>query len=126
MARVVWGDEIEIESAGIIARDGHPATSEAQQVAREIALDLSRHRARNVSRLDLARYDRIIALTGEIGKQLESELDVPGERIIRLEIDDPFGSDVESYRVVARRLDEAISEMAGEIATIRDVSTRAD
>lgn len=111
MARDVWGDEVEVESAGVAAWEGNPSTHEAMEVARERSLDLSQHRARHVSGLDLDRYDHVVALTEGIAERLRSDFGVAEDRLLVLEVEDPFGFGIESYRRVAGVLDGAIDEL---------------
>lgn len=111
MARKVWEDEIEVESAGVAAWEGNPSPNEALEVARERSLDLSRHRARHVDALDVDRYDHVVALTEGIADRLRSDFGVAGDRLLVLDVADPFGSGIESYRKVVRQLDDAIDEL---------------
>lgn len=108
MARDVWKDEIEVESAGVVAWEGNPSTQEAMEVARERSLDLSQHRARHVAGLDLDRYDHVVALTEGIADRLRSDFGVAEDRLLVLDVEDPFGSGIESYREVARLIEEAL------------------
>lgn len=108
------GSRADVESAGIIATAGRPATPEMIAVASENEIDLSGHRARHVRDLELSDYDRIVALTSEIGDALVHDFAVDPQRLIRLEVDDPYGSTIEQYRRCAEEIDRAVSRLAAD------------
>ncbi len=106
------GAQAVVESAGIIATPAMPATPEMIAVASENEIDLSGHRARHVRDLQLSSYDLIVALTGEIGNTLVEAFGVDPPRLIRLEVDDPYGSTIEDYRRCAEEIDRAVTRLA--------------
>ncbi len=57
------GDRFRISSAGTFALNGNPATREGQMAARRWGLDLSAHRAREVSRPIMAASDFVLGMT---------------------------------------------------------------
>lgn len=111
LARRIAGDRANVESAGVNGLTGSPATGEAIDAARELGLDLTGHRARAVADLDLEIYDRIIALTPAIGRELQQRFGVPSELLIVLDVDDPFGSDLETFRRCANEIDAEVRRL---------------
>ncbi|HUO85157.1 MAG TPA: hypothetical protein VM534_08595 [Thermoanaerobaculia bacterium] len=97
-----------VESAGIAALEGHPPPPEAIEAAREHGLDLTAHRARFAGDLDLESYDRIIALTPAIAARLIETFRVAAEKLLVLDIEDPYGDDLDAYRACVSQLDEAL------------------
>lgn len=56
------GLDIEVQSAGTGAREDDPATAEARHVASEKGLDLSQHRARQLTDEHVAENDRVFVM----------------------------------------------------------------
>lgn len=125
LARRLWPDQINIESAGIQARDGEPAALPARAVARERDADLDSHRSRPVRRPMLERPGWIIGMTRSHVAMLARHIDPAGPVRLGLlgapgqdlrgqptpdaeEVDDPFGGDVERYRITADQLERLL------------------
>ncbi len=108
LARKMLGKEYVVSSAGI-----SPAFSGAQpdaiSVMREtFGVNISTHRTRNISSLDLDRYDLIVALDLYVYETLKKRYALGEKRLILWEIEDPFGQNEEKYRNVCRKLSELI------------------
>jgi protein-tyrosine-phosphatase len=110
MAREILGDDVRVESAGMIALSGNRATPEAIEAARERGFDIRQHRARNFAEIDLSSFDRIVALNRDIAGRLERDYDVPPESLVVWEVEDPFGLDADVYRSCASEIDKALRE----------------
>lgn len=106
------GDDVIVESAGLVASSGLPADEGMTEVAEKNGLDLTRHRARHVRDLDLERYDLIVALTNEIARTLVDEYGVDTHRVTALEVVDPFGASGDLYRRSAAAIHEAVTRLA--------------
>ncbi|MEZ4387667.1 MAG: low molecular weight protein arginine phosphatase [Candidatus Krumholzibacteriia bacterium] len=121
LARRLWPDTVQVESAGLRALPGEPAAAAAQTVAREHRADLSGHRSRRLQAGDLERPGWIIGMTRAHVAMLARHLDptgpvrlgllgAPGEDLrgrptpVAEEVNDPFGGDVERYRATAEQL----------------------
>lgn len=99
------GGEHVVESAGLHARSGGPASPGARAVAQERGLSLSRHRARRVDAALVAGADATLCM--ESAHVDACSALAPGARVERLaeeDLADPIGSDVEAYRVTAQAL----------------------
>ncbi|WP_071542372.1 low molecular weight protein arginine phosphatase [Neomoorella thermoacetica] len=59
------GLDVTISSAGLAAREGDPATPEAVQALAEMGLDLSSHRARQLTAATVRDADLILTMTAE-------------------------------------------------------------
>ena len=118
-------DRITVTSAGTGAWDGAPASEGAYLVGLERGIDLSSHRARLLSRelvesadlvLTMARHHR--ARVDELGG--EGRVHVLGEYAGRqgdeAEVSDPFGGDLEVYRVTCTQLETFIEAVVERIA----------
>jgi protein-tyrosine-phosphatase len=118
--KIVIGRALEsfiVSSAGTSTFEGAPASDGAMLVAIERGLDLSQHRARQLSRdivsendlilvMGPHHLDRVEALGGDGKSFLLSHFASSGDTDIA--IADPFGGDLPAYRATA---DELASEM---------------
>jgi len=114
--------DIEVASAGTSAWDGAPASDGALLVALERDLDLSHHRAQQLTRELVQAHDVILAMgphhreraeaLGGEGKTHLLTTFASGPDVDR-PINDPFGGDLETYR-------ETFTELQGEIRRVFD------
>jgi len=92
--------QMAVESAGW--SPGEVVAENAVSVVREITgMDISGHRPRDVSDVNLAEFDQIIALDPRVAE----ELDVPpGVELVVWDVSDPYGKSLDDYRECARTL----------------------
>lgn len=119
---------IHVGSAGTGASDGAPASEGSLLVGLEHGLDLSEHRARLLTR-ELAQSsdliltmspqhrDRAQALGG--GERVHVLGEYAGRAPAESEVLDPFGSDLDAYRVTFRQLEELIDAVIARIGAGR-------
>lgn len=115
--RTLGGEEktgLEAESAGLFTTDGLPASKNAIAAAAELGVDLHHHRSRMLN-WDIAssakylvcmtgaHYDRVL----EMFPQLEDRLFTLSDT----DISDPFGGDLEIYRLCAIQLKDAVEAL---------------
>lgn len=62
LARAMFGDEVEVASAGSAPSRVNPYAIEAMA---EIGIDITKHRSKSIDAVEPARFDRIITLCGE-------------------------------------------------------------
>ena len=99
---------IQIESRGLAAINGAPATENAIEIMRQTDIDISSHRAKNITQADLDA-DKIICMTNDIYSFFlrlgvdESKLEVLGGGIA-----DPYGGDLETYRKCAEQIEASL------------------
>lgn len=119
-------DDVTVTSAGTGAWDGAPASEGSYLVALERGLDLSRHRARVVTRDMIDDADVILAMGSSHLKRLidlgagdKAQLLTVYAGEVPSDVMDPFGADVETYRRTADRLDAllraAVPRLAGGV-----------
>lgn len=117
--------DVDVSSGGTSAWEGAPASDGALLVAMERGLDLSAHRAQQVSRDLVAGQDliltmgphhleRVEALGGVRNAQLLSAFASGGERTDA--ISDPFGGDLDVYRETWRELEREIRRVFDRLA----------
>ncbi len=108
--------EVVVESAGISALIGHAADPIAQTLLSEQGLDLSAHRARQLSATMVLEFDLI--LTMETGHVKAIEKIAPGAkgRVYRLgkwgdyDIPDPYRKPRQAFEEVLELLEESLNE----------------
>jgi protein-tyrosine-phosphatase len=122
-------EQVSVSSAGTGAWEGAPVSEGAYLVGLEHGLDLSGHRAQLLTR-DLVRSaDLILTMSGhhrarvaELGG--EDKVHLLGEYVNRdegkEEVNDPFGSDLSSYRATYDELQELMNRVVSRVAgTVR-------
>ncbi len=90
LARERFGETIRVASAGL-----HPQTAGDAQMAINalrvhFQIDASGHAPRDVRALDLAEYDRIIAMDKYVARELKT---LTAHEVLVWNIKDPWGSD---------------------------------
>jgi protein-tyrosine phosphatase len=117
--------DVEVASAGTAAWDGAPASEGAYLIALEHGLDLSAHRARQLTTDHVADADyvfgmsphhveRAIALGGDGKSHLLGEY--AGRAAATGQVEDPFGGDLEEYRRTYARLEELLTDAIARLA----------
>jgi protein-tyrosine-phosphatase len=122
-------DQITVASAGTGAWDGAPVSEGGYLVGLEQGLDLSGHGARLLTREIVRDADLILTMSGhhlarvaELGGEDKAHLlgTYAGRDPDRTEVNDPFGSDLASYRNTYTELQELIGAVVSRVAgTVR-------
>jgi protein arginine phosphatase len=121
-------DQVIVSSAGTGAWEGAPASEGTYLVGLEHGLDLSGHRARLLTRDLVKSADLILVMSphhlarvAELGG--EDKVHLLGEYVGREEgkgeVNDPFGSDLASYRATYDELQELINRVVSRVGTVR-------
>ena len=107
---------LTIESMGLAASPGDPATPEAAEALAELSLDLSAHRARQASPEDLLNADLIVCMTRSHQIILEGA-GIPTDkiRVLGVGIPDPFGGTLDDYRTCRDAIAAALTPILGEL-----------
>jgi protein-tyrosine-phosphatase len=122
-------DQVTVASAGTGAWDGAPASEGTYLVGLEHGLDLSNHRARLLTRDIVKSADLILTMSGhhlarvaELGGADKVHLlgTYAAREPSRTEVNDPFGSDLDSYRSTFEELQDLIGGVVSRVAgTVR-------
>jgi protein-tyrosine-phosphatase len=105
-------EEWRVESAGVWAYDGSPATANAQKAMAERGLDLSRHLSQPASSTLLKQFDLTLVMEQEHKKVLQDQNPKLADRIYLMreivdqegDFADPVGGSLERYRAAADEL----------------------
>lgn len=108
---------VTVASAGTGAWDGAPASEGAYLVGLENGLDLSGHRARLLTRELVRGADVILAMSAQHRSRVQSLgggdrahtlVEYAGSAPQDGDVTDPYGADLEAYRLTYRQLEELI------------------
>lgn len=110
--------EVAVESAGIWAQDGLPASALAIRVMRERGYDIADHRSRQATRQMVERADLVLGATPNHVEALQQAFPRAAERIRLLAamsggshgVEDPYGRSAGVYRTVADELERLVEE----------------
>lgn len=110
-----------IESAGLFAGEGLPASPEAVHVLRELGIDLRSHRSRQLTLEQAERAERILVMTASHRAHLLAQwphlepkvflINSFGFEKIPQDISDPIGGSIDAYRRARDQIDEAVSNL---------------
>lgn len=108
----------EFTSAGIATVSGLPPSPQALAVMEENFIDISGHRSRLLDEKMVAEVDLVLTMTVSQRDLLRERWPQYKEKIFALreyagieeglDIEDPFGRDVDAYRETARQIKEAL------------------
>lgn len=114
------GIDVRIESAGLFATDGEPASGEAIIAMKKYDIDLLGHHAQSINTELLEKSDLILTMTAAHKMVLEQS--APGKTYTLCEyagaeydIDDPYGGDVTEYEECAEEIYHALLKVADRI-----------
>jgi protein-tyrosine-phosphatase len=121
--------DVVVSSAGTSAWDGAPASDGALLVAMEHELDLNSHRARGLTREIVQEADviltmgphhleRVATLGGDERGHLLTHYASGGAQATP--VGDPFGGDLDAYRVTFTELEGAIERVIDRVAGDRN------
>jgi len=114
--------DIEVYSCGIFADQGDGSTREAIEVMKEYGIDLSKHRATHIRNSNIEEMDVILCATTahknnvinmypELEDKVYTMKEYAGYDKNDLDIKDPWGYDINTYRRCAREIEECIKNI---------------
>lgn len=113
--------DIFIQSAGLFAETGAPASDNAVTALKRYGIDLSNHRAKQVTEELLRQCDLVLTMTAAHKSVLAPVL---GDKVFTLaeysgasgDVADPYGSDLEEYEAAAAKLYDLLVDAAEKMA----------
>ena len=115
IARQRLGPSAEVASAGIGATGG-PPTDEAVLVMKLVyGIDISPHVARPVGTYDLGSFDYVVAMDPTIYHSLRDIWEVPESVLYGWDIDDPLGSDYQTYKETALKIELRLTQFLASV-----------
>jgi protein-tyrosine phosphatase len=109
----------KVESAGIFAAEGFPASKEADIICREFGASLENHRSRRLAKQLLEGSNLVFVMTQHHFSELKKMAAGHDDIDVRLldensDISDPVGQDLEVYRRCAGQIEKALRERIKE------------
>ena len=128
LAREMFGDVVQVSSAGMEAWEGAEASSHALEVLKELNVDLSRHRSRKIRSELLAEADWIIPMTQAQEKGLVHIFPqyVQKTRCLgdwggqKRDVRDPWMGSLEVYRQTAQEIIELLKALKNQLSLSDD------
>jgi protein-tyrosine-phosphatase len=118
LAKSALKGRVSVSSGGISVRNREPATQCAIQIAKELGLDLKKHRARAVSQRMLDKNDLILCMTAAHKLHLLHNFENLFEKCFTLaectssqEISDPYGGSIDAYRKIATNIQNLLPNL---------------
>jgi protein-tyrosine-phosphatase len=109
------GRDLEVESAGLSAWDGEPATDEAREAARVRGIDLGAHRTRPLTPELVARADVVVAMAREHVSSIEHHGGSGKTRLLGAAgVEDPLGGGPEAYARAYERIEADVRALVRE------------
>jgi len=112
--------DVRIESAGLFALDGEPASNEAVIAMKKYDIDLLGHHAQSINTELIEKSDLILTMTK--AHKMVMEQSAQGKVFTLCEyagldsdIDDPYGGDVKEYEECAEKLENALIKVAEKL-----------
>ena len=113
-----FGEGWRVESAGIWANEGAPATAYSRQVLRERGLDLEDHRSQPVGAELLGEFDLILVMEDKHRTFIQANYPQAANRVYLLtamvdqahNIDDPVWGTEETYRSTVKELEDILDQ----------------
>jgi len=101
LAKKELGKENKIESGGIVVQAMGAAGPAIKVMKSEFNIDISGHIPRNVSETLLNDFDYIIAMDSYVADYLIRKYNIPKEKIILWQIEDPYFQGIDVYKQCA-------------------------
>ncbi len=108
-------DNIDVSSMGISAFDGDSASENAVEALKEIGIDIKNHRSKRVMLQDLIEADKIYVMTLQHKNVIVNTCNEIGDKIKVLDINDPFGQELDKYRICRDKMLEYFKEELKEV-----------
>ena len=112
--------DVRIESAGIFANDGEPASNEAIIAMKKYDIDLLGHHAQSINTELIEKSDLILVMTAAHKMVLEA---AAKDKVFTLseyagfdgDIEDPYGGDISEYEKCAEKLYLVLEKVADKL-----------
>lgn len=110
--------DFHVSSAGVSSMDGWNAMPEAIEVMRDYGVDISGHRARQVTEEIIQDADLVLAMARHHREFLKNTFPEADEKIFTMkeyagtgtDIEDPYGNSIEFYELIAEEILEALKK----------------
>ena len=120
------GVDAQVESRGIFASEGAPASEYARLAVRNCGLSLEEHRSKQLTPADIEGADLILAMTAEHKRMLEKIC--PQDKLYTVkgyclgvdgDISDPFGQSPSVYLECAEEIADCVIKLAEKLKNVQ-------
>lgn len=102
IARKKFGTKTEYASAGLYPGSREDVKNAIFTLKHLFDMDASGHAPHDVRDINIDKYDLVIALSKEVATELQGLFpDFPAERLMKWNINDPYGHDLTEYETCA-------------------------
>lgn len=109
IAKRIFGPSHTFASAGAETGNGGPIAQNAVRVAECLGVDLSGQSTRDMTGLDLASFDLIVVFRPSSSAEY---VQLPTEVLVEyLDVDDPYGSSLDGYKIAARKVERGVRRL---------------
>ena len=108
-------EDVECTSRGLDVDSGAFVKGKAVRAAKVYGADISEHQPRQLGRSLAKRGDLFVCMTEYHAQDLIAAYDVPQDKVIVLNIEDPYGGDEMKYADCAYDIHDALSDLIKEI-----------
>ena len=127
LAAALLGAPFNVQSAGIFANEGSPASAHSTTAAAELDHDISSHAAQQLTRELLDWADIIVCLARNHALAIADHVPHSKLRLLGGGINDPFGGSLEDYRACAAQMQAAIPALVRDLqCTAQIIPTACD
>ncbi len=103
--------DVFAKSAGISAAEGSPASVNSVKACEEIGVDISGHRSTQLTNQMFYEADEVVPMTKTHQIIMQDAFKNREKILPALDVPDPFGGDLEEYRLCRDRIKEKIEEL---------------
>lgn len=104
-------------SFGLAAVKGMPPSEKAVKACSEIGIDISGKRSNFIYDFDIAEFEKIYCMSDEHFQILTQSIGLPAEKVEVLDIQDPYGSSLEVYKMCRDMIYTAVEEIVRSYET---------
>jgi protein-tyrosine-phosphatase len=108
LAKKYFADKIIVCSGGTSVNRSYSNDMTIKLMKEHYAIDLSKHIPKPYREYDLKTFDHIIALSGDVWETVVWSNPPYPDRVVRWDIEDPFGKDYDEYVKCAKEIDEKV------------------
>ena len=112
--------DIEVSSAGISAFPGDEVSQNSVLVAKDRGVDISFHRARQLTVRHIENADLLICMTESHGNAISKYCD--SSKIMTLNVSDPYGGNPDIYENCAKQIESYFPQILEKLNTIPTIS----
>lgn len=103
--------DVFAKSAGISAAEGSPASVNSVKACEEIGVDISGHRSTQLTNQMFYEADEVVPMTKTHQIIMQDAFKNREKILPALDVPDPFGGNLEEYRLCRDRIKEKIEEL---------------